>query len=394
MSEERRFSTLAVHAGEPSDPSTGALDPPIVLSSAFAFESSAHAAACFDGSSDGFIYTRWRNPTVESLEHKLAALEGAEGCAVFASGMSAAHAVLSAHLAAGDHAVAPRSVYAETTRILREHFARFGVQASFVDVTDASEIERAVTPRTRVIWIETPANPTLAVTDIAHAAKIAHAHGAVLVCDSTFATPYHQRPLAHGADLVVHSATKSLCGHGDAVAGAVMGPEEKIARIRDEGIRMCGGALSPFSAMLIARGVRTLALRMRHASASALELARRLSEDPRVERVSYPGLASHPGHAIARAQMERGFGALVAFEVRGGIEAGARTYDRVRTIARAVSLGDVRSLLTHPASTTHVSLTPELRRQAGIGEGLMRLSVGVEDVEDLWADLDRALSGS
>ncbi|HEY8431578.1 MAG TPA: aminotransferase class I/II-fold pyridoxal phosphate-dependent enzyme [Sandaracinaceae bacterium] len=388
---ERRFDTLAVHAGEEAG-ADGALDPPIVLANAFAFASARDAAERFAGTRDGMIYTRWRNPSVEALERKIAALEGAERCVALASGMAAVHASIAAFVSAGDHVIAPRGLYAETARVLRGHFARFGVETTFVDTTDLASIESALRPSTRVVYVETPANPTLAVTDIEGAARIARAAGAVLIVDSTFATPYHQRPLEHGSDLVLHSATKALGGHGDAIGGVVAGRAELVERVREEGVRSCGGALSPLSAMLIARGVRTLALRMERASASALELSRRLSSHPRVERVSYPGLASHPGHTIAARQMRRGFGALVAFEVRGGAAGGARVYDAVDLIARAVSLGDVRSLLTHPASTTHASLSPEQRREAGIGEGLMRLSVGIEDVEDLWRDLDRALA--
>jgi methionine-gamma-lyase len=387
---QRRFDTLAVHAGE--EQTEGPLDTPVVLSSAFAFEDAADAAARFDGTKPGPIYSRWQNPTVEALERKIAALEGAPACAALASGMAAVHASIAAFVRAGDHVIAPASIYAESARILRGHFARFGVGATFVDATDPSAIERAIEPRTRVVYVETPANPTLAITDLAAAARVAHANGAVLVCDSTFATPYHQQPLALGADVVVHSATKALGGHGDALGGAVASSEENVRRVREEGIRTLGAALSPFSAMLIARGVSTLGLRMGRASASAAELARRLERDPRVERVHYPGLPSHAGHEIAARQMRRGFGALIAFEVRGGRDAGARAYDALELVSRAVSLGDVRSLVTHPASTTHASLDPDARRAAGIGEGLMRLSVGIEEIEDLWEDLDRALS--
>lgn len=388
---ERRFDTLAVHAGEPPDDATGALDPPVVFASAFAFADASDAAARFGGRSEGPVYTRWGNPTVAALERKVAALEGAEDAAALASGMAAAHASVAAFTSAGDHVVAPLGLYGETARLLRGYFARFGVEVSFVDASDLRGLEAAMRPETKIVYVETPANPTLVITDLAAAAEIAHGGGARLVVDSTFATPYHQRPLALGADLVLHSATKALGGHGDAVGGVVAGREEDVARVREEGVRTCGAALSPLSAMLIARGARTLALRMERASSSAFELAGRLAAHPRIEWVAYPGLASHPGHEVARRQMHRGFGALIAFEVKGGLEAGARVHDRVEVIARAVSLGDVRSLLTHPASTTHASLTAAQRAEAGIGEGLMRLSVGVEDVEDLYEDLERAL---
>jgi cystathionine beta-lyase/cystathionine gamma-synthase len=389
------FDTLAVHAGEhpdASDPARAALEPPIVLASAYAFASAEDAAAQFRRERPGHIYTRWSNPTIHALEEKLAALESAEASVVLASGMAAVTGAIEAFVASGDHVVAPRSLYAETARLLRERLPRFGVTTTFVDGTDPATYAAAMTPRTRIVYAETPANPTLAITDLAAMAEVAHARGALLVVDGTFATPYHQRPLALGADLVLHSATKALCGHGDAIGGVVSGSAAHIEAIRKDAVRTAGAVLSPLTAMLLSRGVRTLGLRMRQASASALELARRLEADRRIARVHYPGLPSHPDHALAARQMERGFGAMIAFEVAGGLEAGARAYDAVEIIARAVSLGDVRSLLTHPASTTSASMPRADRLAAGITDGLLRLSVGIEDVEDLWQDLDRALS--
>ena len=380
-----------MHAGEEPDPQTGALDPPIVLASAYAFESADDAAAQFRGEKDGWIYTRWRNPTVEALEKKIAALEGAESAVALASGMAAVHASVGACVKSGDRIVAPISMYAEAARLFREHLTRFGIETVFVDQTDLDAVARAMSERATVLYAETPANPTLSVTDLRALAGIAHARGAVLIVDSTYATPWHQRPLALGADLVLHSATKALCGHGDAIGGVVSGSRERVAAVRAFGVRGCGGTMSPQTAMLIARGVRTLGLRMERASASALELAGRLSRDRRIARVFYPGLPSHPHHALAVAQMERGFGAMIAFEVAGGLEAGKRCHDAVEVIARAVSLGDVRSLITHPATTTQASMSREARLAGGVTDGLMRLSVGIEDVEDLWEDLDRAL---
>ncbi|MBX7190923.1 MAG: aminotransferase class I/II-fold pyridoxal phosphate-dependent enzyme [Sandaracinaceae bacterium] len=405
------FDTLAVHAGDSPDPSTGALERPIVHASAYAFESAEDAAAQFrgvlggDGRSGhidrGHIYTRWSNPTVNALETKLAALEGAEASVVLASGMAAVTGAIEAFVASGDHVVAPRGLYAETARLLRERMPRFAVTTTFVNDVHVESYRRAITPRTRIVYAETPANPTLAITDLraladmlraCEAEGVGHPSGMLLVVDGTFATPYHQRPLALGADLVLHSMTKALCGHGDAIGGVVSGRAELVTRLRADAVRTAGAVLSPPTAMLLSRGVRTLGLRMKQASGTALELARRLEADPRIARVHYPGLASHPHHALARTQMERGFGAMIAFEVAGGLEAGARAYDAVEVIARAVSLGDVRSLLTHPASTTSASMPREDRIAGGITDGLMRLSVGIEDVEDLWADLDRALA--
>ncbi len=382
------FDTVAVHAGDEADPGTGALAPPVVLSSAFAFDDAADAAARFGPGGDGWIYSRWQNPTVAALERKTAALEGAEASAAFASGMAAVHAALGSRLRAGDEVAVVGGVYAETLRLLRGPLARFGVTLRAVRPEDAVEGRLGGAPR--VVYLETPANPTLAVTDIAAVAR--HKGEACLVVDSTFATPYHQRPLELGADLVVHSATKALSGHGDAIGGVLSGSAELVAEARAFGVRSCGAAMSPMTAMLIARGARTLGLRMARASTTAQILAERLEAHPAVARVHYPGLASHPDHAVAARQMRRGFGSLVAFELAGGQEAGARCYDRLSLIARAVSLGDTRSLMTHPASTTHASLTAEERAAASIGEGLMRLSVGIEDLDDLWRDLASALA--
>ncbi|MDQ3034418.1 MAG: PLP-dependent aspartate aminotransferase family protein [Myxococcota bacterium] len=393
MRDERRLrpATLAVHAGEEPDPRTGALEPPIVLASAYAFESADDAAAQFRGEQDGWIYSRWRNPTVESFERKIAALEQAGECVALASGMAAVHASIIANVRAGEHVIAPRSVYGEAARLMREVLPRFGIETVFVDQTDLGAIEAAWDERTRVLYAETPANPNLACCDLRALSELAHAHGAVLIVDGTFATPWHQRPLAHGADLVLHSATKAICGHGDAIGGVVSGASDRVMEVRKLGVRACGGTMSPTTAAMLARGVRTLGLRMERASASALELSRRLEADVRISRVFYPGLASHPQHAIAQRQMEGGFGAMIAFEVAGGLDAGKRCHDAVQVIARAVSLGDVRSLLTHPATTTQTSMPREQRLAAGVTDGLMRLSVGIEDVEDLWDDLDRAL---
>jgi methionine-gamma-lyase len=320
----------------------------------------------------------------------MATLESAESAAAFASGMGAIVGTLSAFLSAGDHVIAPRGVYAETARVLTRHFGRYGVETTFVNVPEPSAIAAAMRPRTRVVWIETPANPTLAITDIQRAKD--EAGDALVVVDSTFATPFHQNPLAHAADLVVHSATKAIGGHGDVIGGVIAGDAERVERVRDAGGRMAGATLSPMSAWLLARGARTLAVRQARASANAQTLAERLRDDPRVATVHYPGLETHPGHPVARAQMRRGFGSLLGFEIAGGAPAGRRAYDAVELITRAVSLGDVRTLLTHPASTTHSSMPSERRVAAGISDGLMRLSVGIEDVEDLWADLDRALA--
>lgn len=387
--EPLSFDTLAAHG-----PSTAGdeLQPPLQLTTAHRFDDAADAAGRFAGSG-GEIYQRWRNPSVVHFERAVASLEGAEAAVAFGSGMGAISSVIGATVGAGEHVVAPLSVYAETAKVLRGPFERLGVRTTFVDATDPAAVAAAIEPETRLITLETPANPVLALTDIAAVAAIAREAGATVMVDSTFATPYHQRPLAHGADLVVHSATKGIGGHGDVLGGVVAGDRDRIDGIRDHGVRSMGAILAPQSAFLLGRGMRTLALRMARASANAAELARRLDADPRIAMVRYPGLASHPQHELAKRQMERGFGAMVAFEVAGDVplDAGRRLYDRLGLIVRAVSLGDTHTLVTHPASTTHASMTAEQRAAAGIGDGLLRLAVGIEEVEDLWRDLDRAL---
>lgn len=394
MSERdpRAFDTVAVHAGDAPDPSHGGVEGPIVLANAYAFESAVDAAAQFAGEREGYIYSRWRNPTVEAFEQKLAALEGAEAAVACASGMAAVHGAMLASVRAGDHVIAPRGIYAETAKLLRTVLERFGVRFDFVDLTSLDAVDAAWRPETRLVWAETPANPVLDLHDVAALAARCRERGATLAVDSTFATPYHQRPLELGADLVVHSATKAIGGHGDAVGGVVAGPAARVAEVRELAVRAAGGVISPMNAWLLSRGLRTLGLRMARASATAAELAARLEAHPAVAWVRYPGLASHPHHALATRQMQRGFGAMIAFELRGGLEAGARAYDAFSLITRAVSLGDLRTLVTHAASTTHRSLPAAQREAGGLTDGLFRLAVGIEDVDDLWADLTQALA--
>jgi methionine-gamma-lyase len=395
------LTTLCVHAGEHPDASTGSLDVPIVLSSAFAFRSADEAAGAFQGTNDAYIYGRWGNPTVEALETKLAALEGTEAACATASGMAAVSGTVMALCGTGDHIVAPRSMYAESARLLRERLPRFGVETTFVEAAKngAAGYEAALRPNTRLLYIETPANPNLAVADIAAIVALAHRRGLVTVADNTFATPFAQTPHSLGVDLVVHSMTKALGGHGDAVGGCVCGRHADVARVRDLIVKGMGGILSPFTAYLVARGLRTFALRQRQQCATAATLAARLAAHPRVELVHHPSLASHPGHTLAARQMHA-YGALLSFELHAGqgggrlsaLDAGRRVLESVRTITHAVSLGDVRSLLVHPASTTHSTMPPEARAAANISDGLLRLSVGIEGAEDLWRDLERALA--
>ncbi|MCC6646328.1 MAG: aminotransferase class I/II-fold pyridoxal phosphate-dependent enzyme [Polyangiaceae bacterium] len=384
------LSSLSVHAGEPS-PAVGPLEAPLVLSSAFGFASAEEAEGAFRGDNDAYVYGRWGNPNVELLERKVAALEGARDAAAAASGMAAISGALLSVCGQGDHVVAPRSIYGETPRLLRERLPRLGITTTFVDDVSPEGYRAALGPHTRVVYVETPSNPTLAVTDVAAVAEVARRAGALSIVDNTFATPYCQRPLELGVDLVVHSMTKFLCGHGDAIGGVVAGDRELVERARELTVKGLGGALAPFNALLICRGLRTFALRMRAATATATSLAARLSSHPAVRRVHHPSLPAHPGHAIASRQM-RAMPAILSFEV-ADLGAARRVRDGVRLVTHAVSLGDARTLLTHPASTTASTMPAEDRARAGVTDGLLRLAVGIEDEDDLYADLDRALGG-
>ena len=393
-------STLCVHAGEARDPATGAVEPPIHLASAFAFDDAAQAAGAFSGENDHLIYGRWRNPTVAALEANVVALETAgarapevHACAT-ASGMAAISATSFALCSAGDHIVAPRSMYGEAARLFRERLPRLGITTTFVDQTDPSAYARAISREagklTKVLYLETPANPNLALTDVRAIVEIAHGAGLRTVADNTFATPYCQRPLALGVDVVVHSMTKALGGHGDAIGGVIVGDSCVIHDARETAVKTFGGVMSPMTAMFISRGMRTFALRARQSCETATALADALGAHPNVARVFYPGHASHPQHALAREQMSH-FGAQLAFEVKGGVEAGRRVLEACRLITHAVSLGDVRSLITHPASTTHHSMPADARHAAGISDGLLRVSCGIEETHDIVEDLLAAL---
>jgi methionine gamma-lyase len=393
--------TQAIHAGEAPDPLTGAVSPPIHQATTFAFPSAEAAAAAFErytepallftGEQDPYVYTRWGNPTITALERKIAALESGEAALATASGMAAiASAVLTA-VKPGQHIVSARPIYSGTYELFARKLPPLGIEVTFVDATEPANIQAALQTNTRLIYIETPGNPLLDVTDIAAVAGIAQQTGVLTMIDNTFATPINQRPLELGIDVAVHSATKYLCGHGDAVAGAIVGPAEFIHQARIGMLRDFGGIISPFNAWLILRGITTLPLRMERHNANAMKLARWLEEHPQVRLVRHPGLVSDPGHAVAQKQMQ-GYGAMIAFEVKGGIEAGRRLMDRVQLCTLAVSLGDARTLICHPASTTHSYIPAAARQAAGITDGFVRFSVGLEDPEDIIADLDQALA--
>lgn len=382
------FDTLAVrggiersHFGEHSEA--------LYLTSSFVFESAAQAAARFSGEVDGNVYARFSNPTVTAMQQRLAALEGAEACVATASGMSAILSLAMATLQAGDHIVASMGLFGATQQLFGTILAKFGIETSFVPATDLHAYQAAVRPRTRLFFVETPSNPLTEVIDIAAVAGVAHAAGALLAVDNCFCTPALQRPLELGADVVVHSATKYLDGQGRVLGGAVAGNKVVVDEVL-KFLRTAGPSLSPFNAWVILKGLETLRIRMEAQSATALELASWLERQPAVRRVYYPGLPSHPQHALAMRQQRTG-GAIVSFEVEGGRERAWRVVDSTRMISITANLGDTKTTITHPASTTHGRITAEARAAAGIGEGLLRVAVGLESIDDLKQDLARGL---
>jgi methionine-gamma-lyase len=382
------WHTLAVHGPEAPDPD---LCPPLHMTSAFRFQSADHGAGIFAGTVAGHAYTRISNPTVALLEEHLARLEGGEAAAATASGMAAVAAVALSLLRPGENMVAGRALYGGSYALFSQHLAPLGIEARFLPPeSSGEEVAQRMDGATRLVYLETPANPTLAVGDIAAWAEAAHRGGALLAVDNTFATPVLQNPLALGADLVIHSATKYLGGHADVIGGALVAGRKLVERIRERTLNHFGPCISPFNAWLITRGIKTLALRMERHSANAMALARHLARHPAVARVHYPGLPDHPGHQLAARQM-RLFGGMLAFELHGGLTAGKALMNRVRLCTLAVSLGDCNSLIQHPASMTHSTYSPEARRAAGIGDGLVRISVGIEALGDIMADLDAAL---
>ena len=384
------FDTKCVHLGTHPDPATGALSTPIYQTSTFAFRNADEGAKRFRGEEEGYIYTRLGNPNHTAVEEKIAALEGGEAAAVASSGMGAISAVLWTALSGGDHVLAAKSIYGCTHSLLNHQFPRFGIHADFMDLTDLAAVKASMRPNTRVIYCESPANPTMDIADLAGLARIAREGNAMLVVDNTYCTPVIQRPLELGADVVVHSATKYLNGHGDIIAGIAVGKKDFIGRVKAEGLKdLTGATLSPFDAYLLLRGMKTLHLRVPRHCESAMKVARFLEGHPRVEKVWYPGLDGFPQKKLAERQMKY-FGAMIAMELKGGYEAGKKFINSTRLWTLAVSLGDAESLIQHPASMTHSALSDEDQKKAGITKGLIRLSVGLEDPEDLIADLKGA----
>ncbi|HVK65422.1 MAG TPA: cystathionine gamma-synthase [Polyangium sp.] len=376
------LDTLAIHAGQEPDPTSGAVMMPIVLASTFAQES--------PGVHKGYEYSRSGNPTRRALEACLAALEGGVHGYSFGSGLAATTTLLHT-LSPGAHILCGDDVYGGTFRLMDKVMGPMGISSSFVDMRDPAAVRAAIRPSTRLLWIETPTNPMLKVFDIAALAKVAHEAKITFVVDNTFATPMLQRPLDLGADVVVHSVTKYLNGHSDVVGGAIVTSNPKVAERIGFLQNAMGGVPSPFDCYLVLRGLKTLPVRVRHQSAAALVLAERLARHPRVERVHYPGLASHPDHAVAARQMRGGFGGMISIEVAGGLTAARTVLERLHVFSCAESLGGVESLAEHPAIMTHASVPEETRKVLGISDGLVRLSVGLEAVDDLWKDLEHAL---
>lgn len=382
-------ATLGVRAFEPR---TGEMEhsAAIHLTSSFVFKSAAEAAAVFSGEKAGNVYSRFTNPTVHAFEQRLAAMEGGEACVATASGMSAILAMCMAVLKAGDHIVASRTLFGATINLFNNILGRFGIDTTYVDHSDLAAWGAALRPNTRLLFIETPNNPLTEVADIRALADIAHGAGALLCVDNCFLTPVLQQPLKLGADLVVHSATKYLDGQGRCVGGAVVGDAQRVGKDVFGFMRTAGPSMSPFNAWVFLKGLETLQLRMRAHCEAALKLALWLKEQPSIERVFYPGLADHPQHALAK-QQQKGFGGIVSFEVAGGREAAWKVIDHLKLLSITANLGDSRTTVTHPATTTHGRISAEARRLAGIGEGLIRVAVGLEDVEDIIADLAAGL---
>ena len=386
---EPGFASLAVRAGQIRT-LEGEHAEPIFATSSFVFASAAEAAARFSGAVPGNIYSRFTNPTVRVFQERLAALEGGERCIATSSGMAAILATCMALLKSGDHIVSANSIFGSTISLFTNYLSKFGITTSYVQLSDPAAWTAAIRPETRLFYVETPSNPLMELADIQVLADIAHAHGVLLVVDNCFCTPALQQPLKLGADLIIHSATKYLDGQGRCVGGAVVGDQQRVGVDIYGFLRTAGPTMSPFNAWVFLKGLETLQLRMRAHSAAALQLAQWLETQPAVARVYYPGLPSHPQHELAQRQ-QSGFGGIVAFELRGGRQAAWRLIDHTRLISITANLGDAKTTITHPATTTHGRLTPAERERAGIGEGLVRISVGLEDVADVQADLERGL---
>lgn len=389
MQAKWKRATQAIHAGHESE-AHGALVTPLYQSATFVFETAEQGGARFAGEESGYIYTRLGNPTTAELERKMAVLEGAEAAAATGSGMGAVSAALLANLQIGDHLIASNAVYGCTFALMTHQFARFGIEVTLVDFTNIAAIRDAIKPNTRVLFCETPVNPHLQVFDLAELSQVAKAHNLVSIVDNTFMTPLLQRPLEFGIDVVIHSATKYLNGHGDVIAGIVCGSKSQIDKVKYEILKDIGAVISPHDAWLILRGLKTLDVRLQRHCDNAEKVAQFLEEHSAVAKVYYPGLRSHSGHQFVGKQMQRA-GGVIAFELAGNYADALSFINRIELFSIAVSLGDAESLIQHPASMTHSPYSPEARQAAGITDNLLRISVGLEDVDDIIGALERAL---
>ena len=384
------FNSKLIHAGGIEDPMGSAVTP-IYQTSTFRFKNADHGARCFSGEEKGYIYTRLGNPTLEDLENTLAELENGYAAVVTSSGMAAVNNVYLAFLGAGDHMVSHNSVYGPSRGVMEKLYPKLGVESTYVDCTNPENIEKAIRPNSKLLYLETPANPTMGITDIAKAAEIAHSHGMLVCVDNTFCSPYIQKPLDLGADIVLHSMTKFINGHADIVGGCVVTKTKELFGEVAYVMKNVGFNMDPHQAWLTRRGLKTLAIRIERAQANAQKVAEFLENHPKIEWILYPGLKSHPQYELAKKQMA-GPGSMMSFGVKGGLEAGKTVMDNVHLALLAVSLGGIEALIQHPASMTHSKLSSEERLEAGITDGLVRLSVGIEDADDIIADLDHALS--
>ena len=390
MNKNKKFATRTVHAGESHCKLTGALRTPIYQSSTFVFDNVEQGARRFSGEEEGYIYTRLGNPTQTDLEKKMADLENGEAAIAVASGMAAVSGAILGLLDAGDHLIASKTIYGCTHSFFEEMLPRWDIEVSFVDMTDLNNVKKEIKDNTKVIYTETPSNPTMTLVDLEEFSKIAKNNKLTSVVDNTFMSPYLQQPLNLGIDIVIHSATKYISGHGDTIAGIIVGPEEMINEFKMTTIKDIGGIIAPFDAFLLLRGLKTLAVRIDRTCENAMEIAKFLKSHPAVDKVHYPGLPEHPQYEIAKKQM-KDFGGLMSFELKGGLEDGKKLMNSVELCTLAVSLGDVDTLIQHPASMTHSVVPKEERLEGGITDSLIRLSVGIEDVEDIVDDLKNSL---
>ena len=384
------FNSLLIHGGMGTDP-MGSATVPIYQTSTFAFESADEGAKCFAGESNGYIYTRIGNPTIAALERQIAILEKGFGGIAVSSGMAAVSTIYMAFLKTGDHIVSTDAVYGPSRGIMESYFKKFGVESTYINTANLDLIEKSIKPNTKMLYIETPTNPTMEISDLKACVEIAHKHGLVVVVDNTFSSPYLQRPLEFGADVVFHSMTKFINGHADIVAGIIVTKNEELYKIVRPTMVGMGCNMDPHQAYLVLRGVKTLAIRMERAQENAIKVAEYLENHPKVDWVKYPGLKSHPQYELAKKQMD-GPGAMISFELKGGLKAGKVLMDNVKLAMLAVSLGGIETLIQHPASMTHSKMSKEAKEKAGISDGLVRFSVGIEDLKDIIADLDQALA--